>query len=256
MTLPVYALPFANTKAVSPVVVRVGDTKPVVVVTMVDGAGEPVDSADWAAVLEAWDPTSAVITIDGQYDAETLAWYFPWETAPDENELRSEVKVVNGPDTVHYPGPRVYIYDPATLWADPQTVIALAGGDYTTDEAVVAIMVATEAVRAWATVPVPSPVPESVRGAVAILAARVLTTPTGNTGQQSVISERIGDYNVRYAEQGEGLSIQGSSVEALLGWLHPSVYETDIGPKDLSTHSVSLGYAPVIVVEDEEEIVP
>lgn len=252
MTLPVYALPFASTKAVSPVVVRVGDTKPVVVVTMVDGEGAAVDSAEWTATLELVDATSAETSIPGQYDTEVFAWYFPWAAAPPEAELRTEVKMELLPDTVHYPGPRVYVYDPASLWADPQTVIALTGGAYSTDEAVVAILVATEAVRAWATVPVPSPVPDSVRGAVAILAARVLTLPPpGSTEAIPILSERIGDYSVRYGDAGR-LTIAGTEAEGLLAWLHPGVYQTDIGPKDASLHSVSLDPPPVIV----EEVVP
>ena len=156
MTTPVYALPFASTKAVSPVVVRVGDTKPVVVVTMVDAAGEPIDSAEWTATLELFNAMGDESEIVGQYHTDVFAWYFPWAAAPAEDEFRSEVKAEKGLTSSTIPA-RGSMSITRRTCGPTLDRDQLAGGGYTTDEAVVAILLATEAVRAWATVPVPSP---------------------------------------------------------------------------------------------------
>ena len=58
---------------------------------------------------------------------------------------------------------------------------------------------------------------------------------------------------MRYADQGQGIDVSGE-VAGLIAWLHPGVYQLDIGPKDGEGHSVSSGYAPPVIVE--EEVVP
>jgi hypothetical protein len=259
MTLAGYQLPFDSITSESPVAVRLGDTLPVVTAQLVKSGGPPIDGDDWDGHLEVVNAAGAIVlTIDSEYDAPTKTFYYPWPEPFDEHsEYRSEFQVSSTDDTqiIHIAGPAIYAYDPAQLWADPQTVIALSGGEYSTSEAVQAIYIATNAVRAWATVPVPSPVPDAVRGAVAILAARVLTTPPpGSPESVNILSERIGDYSVRYADQGR-LSIAGTEVEGLLSWLRPGSYASDIGPKYDGFHSVSSGYEPVTIVE-EEEVVP
>jgi hypothetical protein len=259
MTLAGYELPFDSITSESPVAVRLGDTLPVVTGQLVKGGGPPIDADEWDGRLEVVNSAGVVVvTIDASYDAPTKTYYFPWPAPFTEHaEYRSEFEISSTDDTqiIHIAGPAIYAYDPAQLWADPQTVIALTGGEYSTSEAVQAIYIATNAVRAWATVPVPSPVPDAVRGAVAILAARVLTTPPpGSPESIKILSERIGDYSVRYADQGQ-LSIAGTEVEGLLSWLRPGAYAVDIGPKYDGFHSVSSGYPPVTIVE-EEEVVP
>jgi hypothetical protein len=259
MTLAGYELPFDSITSDSPVAVRLGDTLPVVTAQLVKDGGPPIDADDWTGHLELVNSAGVIeMTIDASYDAATKTFYYPWPQPFDTHaEYRSEflVSSTDATQVMHFAGPAIYAYDPALLWADPQTVIALAGGGYSTSEAVQAIYIATNAVRAWATVPVPSPVPDAVRGAVAILAARVLTTPPPGTPESvGILSERIGDYSVRYADQGR-LSIEGTEVEGLLAWLRPGVYAADIGPKYDGFHSVSSGYPPVTIIE-EEEVVP
>ena len=141
------------------------------------------------------------------------------------------------PERVTFPGPNIIWYHPSALWADPAEVIAKSGGSYSAGEAIAAIIKAMEAVGAWASRPVGVPVPSVVRSAVATLAARALTSSGlgGGGADAPVISERIGDYTVRYAEPdsgGAGVVISGDVAKAL-AYLRPQVYSTDTGPKPI-----------------------
>ena len=216
-------------------------------VTAIDAAGDPVD-------LNAQPEQDGILALYDVYGNESL---IPGTRGPNVGQVIFDVSQATGDRNtteVHtftsmvtfgqrtsagqlvlsltLPGPRVIWYHPGALWANPHEVMAMSGTGSLAD-AVASIVDAMQAVRAWATRPVTSPVPVAVRGAVATLAARALTS-SGFGDETAIVSERIGDYQVRYADpESSGLFTISGEIADSLRFLRPRAYGSDVGPKPL-----------------------
>lgn len=129
------------------------------------------------------------------------------------------------------PGIDVVIYDPDVLWANTAAVEAIIGPQADVEPVIGALVQAQQAIESWVTREIPDPVPDRVRRAHAIMAARVVTGPQfaagGSTG---VIQESVGDHSVRYARPQEAAAVLDPSmhpevVKLLKPWA-PSNYTT------------------------------
>ena len=186
-----------------------------------------------ALVLDREDGT-ATTTLTGTLDLPQSRIDFAWGTETDTaGNLRSTL-IITG---ASFFTPTYLIYDPAELWVNPYDVEAIAGEDYTDSQVVRATLFAQNIVRAWVSVPVQSPVPDPIRQATTLLAARALTTATdGESGHTSgrVVSETIADYTVRYADPGGGDFGMGGwiapDIAALLAPYHGGAFQITVGP--------------------------
>lgn len=220
----------AATKLIGlPVVIGVGNTLPVPVYQL-EGLA---DFSGLSFELKLSDFAGVVTTITGVGDYPDVS--FPLTTTHTALPIfwRGYVTVTHtGGDTYTLPAPPIAVVDYAALWASPAEVAAIADEDLSIEELVLGILAAEGAVRAWVSKSITSPVSERVRRAVALLAARALTT----SSEGSIVSEQMGDYQVRYASpQQAGLVIDGE-VERLLGpWSKGKAYSVFIGPNDQTT---------------------
>ena len=125
--------------------------------------------------------------------------------------------VTTASGTFTQPGIDVVIYDPDVLWANTAAVEAIIGPQSDVEPVVGALVQAQQAIEAWVTREIPDPVPDRVRRAHAIMAARVVTGPQfGPGGSAGVIQESIGDHSVRYARPQEAAAVLDPS-------MHPEV---------------------------------
>lgn len=223
----------------TPVVVAVGDSHPRPVVKLLEG-GAPTDTGKVSSVtlrlvdheVDADGVTINDVTVDLTGALTDLSTYeFTYNGTTDVHEAnhwKSVIKIamVSG-DTYTFAGPRVTVVDYNALWASPSDVAEIAP-DHTEAEYVRAILLAEDAVKAWVSSSISSPVSERVSRAVALLAARAFS-PSSAT----VVSESIGDHTVRYDASGmaSGLTIDGE-IEALLAPYTTTVYSTYTGPVD------------------------
>lgn len=228
-------MPAQSVAAVEPFGVIKNDTYPAPAVALYDGDGAVIDPSGFNEVtLERFSATGEVTQMTGTLSSDRVT--FPWAT--DETSAGAEWEtnvVVNEDGTLKYTlsCQKLYVHDLSTMWCTVADVEALIGQGYSQYDILAAIETAQSVVAAWVTSPVGSPVPDRVRQATAILAARAVTADfsDGGYGSGGVIEERIQDYSVVYSEaQGFGTiwAIDGALAELLLPW-KMKAYMTDVG---------------------------
>ena len=222
-------------------VVALDETTPVPTLAVtLDGEPLDLDTAVTGATLDLW-PMSYIgdkTTLTGVIAGDQIT--FGWGAEPETpGTMRSVLHLVAVADPIPpLFGPTYTVYDPADLWVNPADVENIAGGDYTDSEVIHAILFAQQLVRAWVSVPVQSPVPDAIRQATTLLAARALTTAseaTGGTEASSgrIIAETIADYTVRYADPGFDEASGGWITPEIAGLLAPfrgTAYDVRVGP--------------------------
>lgn len=200
--------------AASPFGVLKGDTYPSPSVRLTDDNTDPVDPDGWTVTLKRWNAAGVESEMVGTIADGVIE--FAW-LADDTIAAAEWDTMVNINDTTNIyslSAPTLYVHDTSIMFCSVADVVAITGPGYSQYETLRAIEIAEDVVRAWVTTPVGSPVPDRVRQATAILAARVLTTDLSAGGEGgSIIEERIADYSVRYSEpQGAGALWQIDSV--------------------------------------------
>lgn len=225
----------------SVIVMGLADTLPKPSVDLLGASGGVVDPADITSIVMHFDdvkPESLVdplytpvsFTVAGVQVGNEARYEFALTGTQTANPItwRTKVVITEAGDTYTRPTAYVHVVDFADLWASPDDVKALAPGFSFSDYAG-AVLAAEAAVRAWVTTPVSSPVSERVSYAVALLAARVLTTPP--TGA-NIVSETMGDYSVRYGRNAPGGLILTDDIKELLAPWKPVLTTTYVGPDD------------------------
>lgn len=228
-----------------------GDTYPVPTIELIDADGGVVDPAGSSFILKRWDVAGIETDVAGVIDAMTVT--FPWP-AGDTDEGKHWETMVSIDDTTNVytlVAPDLYVHDPATMYCTVSDVVAIVGPGYSQYEVLRAIEVAENVVGSLVTTPVGSPVPERVRQATAILAARVLTTDPSSIGGSGgdIVEERIQDYSVRYSEGDSyyGPYIDDTIIQLLLPW-RMKVYSSNVAEprqaEDDDGDYEYLGYVP------------
>lgn len=189
------------------------------------------DFTGWSLSMEFVSASGNTIKRPGARSGEDI-WFFALS-----DEMRSApaywqtfVNVTTPEGSYVTPTPPVAVVDYSALWATPWDVDPM--GEYSPDQVVLAILAAEGAVRAWVSTPVPTPAPERVRRAVALLGSRALTEPSASG--DLVLGETIGDYSIRYADPGasSGLFVNGAIAELLEPWSHGRAYSVHTPPVD------------------------
>lgn len=239
-----------------------GETFPSPKLTLVDDEGTSL-ATNYTAKLELIAPSGVSSIRDGVLEepsGEDPYWTFEWLPADTAAPVRYRTMLRFTPIDSAEPvapmfGPGYQVYDPLALWADPSDVAVMVGADFTQTEIVQAILFAQIVVGAWVSSVVQSPVPEAIRQATALLAARALTTAADqaafNIGNHHdrVISETIADYTVRYADDG-GAWIVGGIADLLERFTGNRIHSMHVGPATprrplpitVSPHVVSDGH--------------
>lgn len=124
--------------------------------------------------------------------------------------------VTTASGTFTQPGVDVVVYDPDVLWANTAAVEAICGQQETVEPVVAALVQAQQAILSWVVREIPTdPVPDQVRRAHAILAARVVSAPSFTPGSSSgVIQESVGDHSVRYSRPQEVATVLDPSMHS------------------------------------------
>jgi hypothetical protein len=215
-----------------------GETFPYPVLTVLNDNDDPI-VADYDAALELFPAVGVSIIKNGVPDGLDEHWTFEWLPGETDEAIKYRSLLRLTPKTTAAPlapmfGPTYQVYDPAALWADPTEVSALAGPDFSWTQIVQAILFAQIVVGAWVSASVQSPVPEPIRQAATLLAARALTTAAQGAGgigaaSSQIISETIADYTVRYADDG-GAWIVGGIADLLDPYSGGRLASMRIGP--------------------------
>lgn len=230
-----------------PVVLGEGDTLPVPSVTLLGGDGNPAEMDNITGVVlhltdkrrEETDDDGNVtytptdLTVAGVRDGTTSSWDFALtalQTA-DAIDWRTHIVVTESGSTFTFPTAPVSVVDYTALWAEPTMVAELAAG-FSNSEYLLAILRAEEAVRAWVTTTISSPVSGRVSYAVSLLAARALSSPFA--GPQ-ISSETMGDYTVRFNAPAQGGFVISDEIADLLAPWRPRDGSVYVGPDDDST---------------------
>jgi len=234
-------LPFETIKMLTSPVIHKGDTYPPIRFEALDKDGNRVSLAGLKISMEFTDAYghSSVRNATIEPGADVGLFEIPWGSGNTDVAVtwHTVLRFTVAGGVISAMGPDISVYSSVDLWAHPSDVSALAGGSHGQGEIVQAILTAESVVRAWCSRPVASPVPDRVRHAVAILAARALTAVPGGSDDGGIKSERIGDYSVSYVSASATGSplIVDADVEDLLRPCRPKVYQTDIGPEDSAT---------------------
>lgn len=233
------ALPFAEVRLLSSTMILVGDTYPPIRFEALDEKGDRMSLTGVTAQMEFTDVYGNSDVRDAVMEPNSVVGIFeiPWWPGATDKDITWHTmlrfKVPDGIVSVAWTN--ITIYSMKGLWATPPEVTDIAGGSHPYESVLRAIVAAQSVVRAWCSRPVASPVPDRVRQAVAILAARALAaTESGGSSGGGIKSERIGDYSVSYSSSpliGAQLTID-EDIKELLRPCRPSVYSTDIGPED------------------------
>ncbi len=222
------------------IVYSVGDTLPAPQVTLLGEDGKAADVGGVTAVVMAFtdvkpesteDPVYTPVTfnITGVREGESATWNFtlPANVTDDPVRWRRRVKITEGGGTYTIPVAPSAVVEFSDLWGDPASVAQMTDDEFSYSRIAGAILMAEDAVRAWVTRPILSPVSVRVATAVELLAARALTTsPAG----ASITSETMGDYTVRFARTSpSGLQITDDIAELLAPW-RLGAYSIYVGP--------------------------
>jgi hypothetical protein len=233
--------------AASPFGVYAGDTTPSPSVRFKDDNDNVVDPSGWSVEMIRWAATGEQTTMPGVVNGDVVE--FPW--LPGDTDLGitwlTMVRVNDGTDSFSLSSPYLRVYDLADMFcAVPDVELIVGSGAYSEWEILAAIKIATTVVRAWVTKPVGSPVPDRVRMATALLAARALTSVGAGSGSSAeIVEERIADYSVRYATSSGGSMwlIDGEVADLLTPW-KMRAYDTNIGSADSTVYDDD-GYVPL-----------
>jgi len=222
-------------------VLAVDDTLPTPRAMLLGADGEPVDPSSIVSVTMHFTDTEPESLVAPLYTPVTFSvvgiqvgdtpqydFAIPADKTTAAVKWLTKVVIVDGSGTYTRVTAPIAVADFDALWATPPAVAKLSPG-FTHSEYVAAILSAEEAVRAWVTTTIASPVSERVAYAVALMASRALTTPPEGV---NIVSETMGDYSVRYATTAPGgLYISEDIAELLAPW-KPAMTSIYIGPDD------------------------
>jgi hypothetical protein len=202
--------------------IHVGDTLPALT-GQIKVNGEPFDltPGTTTVTLKLFGPGDAVIEeLATKSVSHAGRVTYSWQTGDTDTVgvYSGSWIVETASGTFTQPGVDVTVYDPEELWASTAAVEAIAGHQADIEPVVVALVQTQQAILSWVTREIPTnPVPDRVRRAHAIMAARVITAPSFGPGSSSgVIQESIGDHSVRYARPQETAAVLDPS-------MHPEV---------------------------------
>lgn len=216
---------------VTPFGVVKGDTYPVPSLSFEDDEGNVLDPAGWDVTLNRWAVTGEPSSMPGTIDGDVVS--FPWLTDDTLVGTQWQTSVTINDTSLQYTlsTSTLYVYDASTWLCSVSDVVAIIGDSYSQYDIMAAIEQASAAVTAWVVLPIGTPVPLAVRRATALLAARAVTAvPGSSTNEATISSERIGDYEVRYAadDDGAGATLTDDVKDLLRPW-RPQQYMGDIG---------------------------
>ena len=231
-----------------------GDVLPAPSVALFDEDDAAVSEDVTSVNMTFHDPTPATtdytpmadFTVTGVQVGNTNVWEFPLTTTETDDRLIrwvTRVTITDTQGTYTRQTADVRIVDYAEMWGNV-TELANAAPGFTNSEYVTALALAEEAVRAWVSRSISSPVSGRVTRAVTLLASRALTdSPDG----VNIASETMGDYTVRFrSPQGGAYQITDDIADLLRPW-NPRSGSVYFGPDQSTDTDIITDYVGQVV---------